>query len=89
MAIIPISSNTKENACDTLYLSFKNDPLTLWMFDDIENYAHKAPLVIKSWIRWTEFYGIAIATSQLESVALWKKPNKHTFTFGIYGAQVC
>ena len=80
MSIIQLSKQNIDQAAKTLYLAFRNDPLMLWMFDGQDNYDQKAPWAIKSWIKWSMLYGVAIATPNCEAVAIRKKPGKHDFS---------
>lgn len=80
MDIVNISTHTLDQATDTLFLAFANDPLLLWMFDGKENYLKNGRWTFNTWIKWTMRYGIAIATPNCEAVALRKKPGKHHFS---------
>jgi len=80
-SIINISNDNLEKATETLYLAFAEDPFILWMFDGKENYTKNGRWAFKTWIKWSMLYGIAIATSNCEAVALRKKPGKHNFSF--------
>ena len=75
-----ISLKDLDRATATLFSAFENDPLMLWMFDGIDNYKLNAVKVIRTWVKWTILYGLAIATPEFEAVALRKLPGKHKFT---------
>lgn len=80
MNVITLSKKDLDQAAETLYAAFMNDPLILWMFGDKENYLKNARWAFKTWIRWATLYGVAIATPHFEAIALRKKPGKHRFT---------
>lgn len=81
MSLIHISSPTIDQAAQTLFQAFADDPLMLWLFGGSNKYQQHGLPAVKSWVKWTTLYGLAIATSNFESVALRKKPRHHAFTF--------
>jgi len=70
-----------DRAVETIFAAFINDPVMLWLFGGVDGYHQHARFAIKTWVRWSMLYGLAIATDNCEAVALRRKPGKQEFTF--------
>lgn len=75
-----LTKNEIDIATETIFLSFVDDPMMLWLFGGREGYMEHARFAIRTWIRWCMLYGLVIATENCEGVALRKKPGKQKFT---------
>ncbi len=81
MTIIQIVPAQVKTAAQVLSDAFTEDPLMLWMFNGKKNYSQQAKLMFELWLNWAVHYGLAIATSHFEAVAVRKKPGHHHFSF--------
>ena len=72
MNIIEIKKEHIRKAAEVLTLSFKEDPIFKYIFNNAEKYDKTAPWFFSTWVRWAVLYGRAWMTEDGNAVVLMR-----------------